>query len=165
MEAALWGLLGTIVGALASIGTTVLASRNAYRIHQDKARDERAERASAFQRQTLLELQEAIHDVLRLSHKAHVEDLKAAHASRKWGENLLPPDLDQSVSNAKRRFLILVERVSDNDLRVKVKALVSATSSMLLAPSQEQAEFHVSEIADQAGPVFEMIGVVLRRHF
>ena len=82
MDAAIWGLIGTVVGAAASIVTTWLATRTSYRLQQDKLREERAKRASAFQRQTLIELQEEFHDALRLINRAHIEDLRAHGAAR-----------------------------------------------------------------------------------
>ena len=40
MEAAVWGLLGTIAGAVASIATTILASRNAVSLQRSAAQSE-----------------------------------------------------------------------------------------------------------------------------
>ena len=54
MDAAVWGLIGTVVGALASIGTAWLAAHSTSRRELAKLDAERTERMHGFQRQTLL---------------------------------------------------------------------------------------------------------------
>lgn len=132
MDAALWGLLGTIVGAVASIATTWLSGRSSHTLQQDRGREERAQQASSFQRQTLLELQEAIHDALRLVSQAHIEDREAHRATKEWGKNMLSDEVNEGIRLAQRRVAILVERVSDDDLRAKVKALMASTAPSCL---------------------------------
>lgn len=165
MDAAIWGLLGTIVGALASIATTWLAGRGSYRLQQEKSRDERAERASVFQRQTLLDLQEAIHDALRRVNRAHIEDRRAHHAAKEWGKNMLSEEVNEGIRLAQRRVSLLVERVSDDDLRMNVKSLVSGATKVLLSRSEQESQFHLNKTAVDSEQVFERLGTVLRRHF
>ena len=57
MEAALWGFLGTIVGAMVSIATSWINSRNETERQRQANSFERLERARAFQRDNLLNLQ------------------------------------------------------------------------------------------------------------
>ena len=84
MESALWGLLGTIAGAAASIATTVIASRNAASLQSTAATLEREEKARAFQRDTLIELQDAVHDELRAVALVYLADDAAYRESRTW---------------------------------------------------------------------------------
>jgi hypothetical protein len=77
MESAIWGLIGTVVGALASIGTTWLTTISSSKLQKEKAQEDRLERANAFQRETLLELQEALHDTLRLVSRAYIQDCES----------------------------------------------------------------------------------------
>lgn len=164
MESAIWGLLGAIVGASASIAAAWLAARSSYEVQRAKASDERAERANAFQRQTLLDLQEAIHDALRLVARAHIEDTDAHGATKEWGKNMLSDEVNEGVRVAQRRVAILIERVADDQLRASVKALMETAAGALLARSAREANFHMEAISKETEQVFGGIGTVLRRH-
>lgn len=164
MESAIWSLLGAIVGAAASIATAWLAARSSYELQRKKSAEDRADRASSFQRETLLEVQEAIHDSLRLASRAHHEDLKAYRTTKEWGQNMLPDDLSEGVRLAQRRVAILVERIADDQLRVAVKGLMRTVTTALLAQTEREAEFHMNATAKESESLFEGIGVVLRRH-
>jgi uncharacterized protein (DUF2235 family) len=88
MDSAIWGLIGTIVGAAASVITTWLTASNETKREQAARREERFERARDFQRQTLIELQDVLHDTVRLVSKAHHEDCMAAKNGQSWGKNV-----------------------------------------------------------------------------
>jgi Arc/MetJ family transcription regulator len=165
MEAAIWGLLGTLVGAIASIATTWMANHSTYKLQLEKARDERAVRASAFQRETLLELQEAVHDALRLINRAHIEDSKAHQATKEWGKNMLSDDINEGVRLAQRRVSILVERVADDHLRSIVNNMSKDATRVLLARSGQEAQLYMNQTAENAEKVFAATGTVLRQHY
>ena len=165
MEAAAWGLIGTIVGASASIATTWLSNRNVYKLQNQKALDERKERANAFQRQTLIDLQEAIHDALRLVNRAYIEDQRAYVPDKKWGSNSLTDEVNEGIRLANRRVAILIERVSSDVLRVNVKALISSATGVLLARSEDVARASMNTTSSTADEVLEQIGATLRQHY
>lgn len=165
MDAAIWGLLGTIVGAVASIATSWLAGHSSYRLQRERACEERVERASSFQRQTLLELQEAIHDALRLLNRAHIEDRAAHRATNEWGNNMLSEEVNEGIRLAQRRVSILVERVTDDDLRTKVKTLMSGATHLIRSRNEQESHFYLGKTAEDAGQVLERIGTVLRHHY
>ncbi len=165
MDSAIWGLAGTIVGALASMGTTWLASRSAFTLQNERDRVERAERANAFQRQTLLDLQDAIHDALRLVHRAHIEDLKAHRANKEWGRSMLSEEVNEGVRVANRRVSILVERVADDGLRTEVRRLMGAATDVLFSGSEEASRENLEHASSEATRLLERVGAVLRSHY
>ncbi len=165
MESAVWGLVGTVIGALASIGTTWLSGRASSTLQSKKAREDRDERANAFQRQTLLDLQESIHDAIRLVHRAHIEDSAAHRESKQWGANNLTDAVNEGIRLAQRKVSILVERVADDSLRSEIKALMSTTTQVLFASSERQAQFHLDKTSADANQTLEKIGTVLRQHY
>jgi hypothetical protein len=165
MDSAAWGLIGTLVGALASIGTTWLSSWNSHRLQEKKTKEERLERANAFQRETLIDLQDAIHNSLRLMTRAHIEDQKAHRQGSKWGTNLLGSELNEEIRLGNRRVAILVERVTDDALRTEVKALMSTASELALARSEADAKAASNGLTFKGATVLEQIGSVLRRHY
>ena len=89
MDAAVWGLLGTIVGTLASIGTTWISGRHAFSLQREAASDEYRERHRAFQRETLIQLQDVLHDSLRMMTRAYFEDTNSFKKSGEWERSFL----------------------------------------------------------------------------
>lgn len=162
MDAAIWGLLGTIVGALASIGTTWIAGRHAFGLQRESATLERAERFRAFQRETLIQLQDAMHDSLRLTTRAHIEDTAAFRRTGEWGKPVLSEEVNEGVLVAARRLTILIERVADDDLRAEIKNVNDAMNRVLMARTQVEADNALSHAYQTGGTALEHIGPVLR---
>ena len=165
MESAVWGLIRTVVGALASVGTSWLSGRTSSSLQSKKAREDRDERAKAFQRQTLLDLQESIHDAIRLVHRSYIEDFAAHRESNQWGTNNLTDAVNEGIRLAQRKVSILVERVADDSLRSEIKTLMSTTTQVLFASSERQAQFHLDKTFADANQTFEKIGTVLRQYY
>lgn len=162
MEAALWGLLGTIAGAAASIATTVIASRNAASLQSMAAATEREEKARAFQRETLIELQDALHDELRAVALVYMTDEAAYQESGTWGKKMLGEELNNRVHLAGRRTLLLSERVADDDLRGHIKSLRGRLTEVQMARDVAVAECAHAAAMDMGISVMEHIGQVLR---
>lgn len=165
MDAAVWGLIGTLVGAFASISTSWLATRTSSRLQQEKLNDERRERARTFQRQTLLDLQEAIHDALRLVNRGYIEDYQANRSTKAWGKNMLSEEVNEGIRLAQRRVAMLVERVADDELRMQIKTLSGRTGQVILSKSEQEARLYLEQSALEAERVFERLGVALRLHY
>ena len=165
MESAVWGLIGTVVGALASIATTWLTITSSNKLQDQKVREERQERANAFQRETLLELQDAVHDVMRLEHRAYFEDCMSLRAGIIWSKATLSDELNEGKRLAKRRVTLLVERVADEDVRKQVKALMKSASLVALAKEQEEANALLEGCTSDSIQMFETLGTALRLHY
>jgi hypothetical protein len=113
MDAAVWGFVGALVGGLcavaAQVAATLLRGRQAGRDRQDQ----RARRASDFQRTTLIELESAL------------ADYRAALA-RDASQPLPTAGTEAQVSNARSRFQMLVYRISSAQVRDAVLAWETA---------------------------------------
>ena len=165
MEAAAWGLLGTLVGAFASIGTTWLSNKNAQNLLLKKDRSDRVERSRAFQRETLLVLQEAIHDELRLVVRCHMADFQMHKSGVPWGSRLLPDDLSEEHRLSSRRRSMYVERVIDDDLRNSIKAAMLLLGDALSAKSREHAEDALMRAISVVEIALEDLGKALRSNY
>lgn len=165
MESAVWGLIGTIVGAIASIATTWLSISSSSKLQEERVRAERRERANAFQRETLLELQEAVHGTLRLVHQAYIEDRDSLRAGTPWSKAMLSDKLDENLRLARHRIAILVERVSDDNVRQQVKALMKIASQATLATSEPEAKAHLDCCSSESYQVLETLGSALRSYY
>ena len=165
MESAVWGLIGTVIGAFTSIATTWLSSNNLSRLQKEKAIEEREERANAFQRETLLELQDAVHEVIRLEHRAYFEDCMSLRAGITWSKATLSDELNESKRLAKRRVALLVERVAEEDVRKEVKALMKSASLVTLANAQDEANALLESCTSDSIQMFETLGTALRLRY
>lgn len=165
MDSAIWGLIGTVVGALASIGSTWLSNFSAHKLQKSIAKADHIERAHAFQRETLLSLQDAFHDMLRLIARAYIHDRQAHADGSEWGRGNLPDELSEDLRLAQRKMAILVERVSDNLLRNAVKATMENTAGVLFAKSLAEAKQRFSTVSSEANRNLEQLGGVLRSHY
>jgi hypothetical protein len=117
MESALWGLVGTVVGAAASILTTTLTAWNAARLHRETHSTERLERSRAFQRETLLELQDTIQIAMRFVGQVFHAGAMDFKRTGKWGSEPISDEIDEGLRRANMRLTALIERVADDSLR------------------------------------------------
>ncbi|MDZ7693828.1 MAG: hypothetical protein U5K69_22360 [Balneolaceae bacterium] len=115
MSSAIWGFIGTLVGALASIATTTISSWNTFRIQKLENKEDRKERSRAFQRETLLELQEELVEYMRLFGEAYFEQLDSFKKTGNWG-SLLSDEINEKIRLSNAQTAILIERVIDEEI-------------------------------------------------
>ena len=162
MEAAAWGLIGTLVGAAASIITTYLTNQNAAQLQADARETERVERAKAFQRETLLELQDAFHDAIRVIAVAHLADVRSSRDGGIWGKNMLPEPLAEDVRLANRKVMLFVERVADDSVRATVKSVMAEANNIGFCSSRKEAQALLDQVTFQGVDALGEIGETLR---
>ncbi len=169
MDASSWGflgaLVGTIVGALASILTTLVSSRSANDLQLSADVLARSERARAFQRDTLIELQEVMLAAIRLVHRAHSEDVKAARQSGEWGKSKLSEEIDQGIFQTNGKLAVLAERIGDGDLRSSLGDLRQTMTNCLLAKSEQESEHQMQQASEKMQLFMEKLGIVLRQNY
>ncbi len=170
MEPVTWGfigaIVGTIVGASASIITTLITGRYSRKLQQDAISHERSERAREFQRNNLLELQDVLSSHMRLVTRAHLEDIKSFRDSPNESQRpLLSDELDQELSLSNRRLTILTERVADDSLRESIKALSSEMFSVIIAKSESESNEAIQNLASMFKNTMESLGFVLRASY
>lgn len=156
-DAALWGLIGTCVGAAASIGTTALSTWGANRQHTRSAEQARRLQAAAFQRETLLEVQELMHDLMRQTNQWYIY----RHDRR---DDAFPPEqMDEGLRVLHRKMAILNERIADNELRDAVRRLRWELSGVSMSSAVAHVSAAMAQAATQFSAVNELLGTVLRR--
>ena len=165
MEAAVWGVIGTLIGALASLGGAWLTTHSANSLHVASSKIERDEKFRTFQRDTLIALQDALHNLMRLTAQGHYEDTLAFHAAGKWGYNTLSDEVNDGQLLARRHMLILVERVADDNLRARVKQLNVILTEISFAKSKGVSDAALNSGFTQSVEVLELIGTALRAQY
>jgi hypothetical protein len=113
----------------------------------------------------LLDLQEAIHDALRLLHRTYLEDSQAHRTTNEWGKSNLSDEVNEGVRLAQRKVAILVERVADDGVRTDVKAPMSTAADTLLARSEGEASLSLKRSSGDATQALEKIGIAVRKHY
>ncbi len=167
MEPVTWGfigtLAGTIVGATASIATSIITARNSRNLQQDAASIERSQRAREFQRNNLLELQDALSSGMRLIGRAHLQDIESFRKSENEGQSsLLSPDLDQDLMISSRKLSLLTERIADQPLRESVNALRAEMTNVLMVRTEIESFSALERASSAFEKTMEHLGVVLR---
>jgi hypothetical protein len=165
MESAVWGLIGALVGAFASIATTYIQTRNEKYLREVEERRQRDERLRAFQRDTLIEVQDALHDFWRMATRCYLEDEAAFKKTGKWAAQLLSEEVNEGHRALARRVTILLERIADDQLRSNVKKVLNTLASMSIAREKTAADRVYYSMAEEGPQVMEQIGKVLRSQY
>lgn len=158
-------IAGAIIGASASIVTTILTSNNSVRLQRDTDALERMERARSFQRDTLLAVQDTLNEALRLMVQAHLEDLDAHRKGVVWGRNDLSTDIAEKKMVTNQKLAALTERIADNSLRNELKALRSNIDTSSFSTSQDAAKNSLHNTVIQAEKLMEKLGLLLRSQY
>lgn len=139
METASWGfigtIVGTIVGASASIFATYLNGKNSVNIQKSNEKFKREELFREFQRDNLLKLQDEFSIGMRLIGKIHFESLSHFRINNEWKGFRLSDDVDSGISTSFQNLMKLTERVNDDKLRAKIINI-----------RKDMARFTVSEV-------------------
>ena len=159
-------LLGAIVGASASIITTLITGWNSRKLTQDADSLERKERSREFQRNNLLELQDVLLDGMRLTGRAHIEAIK----SFKGGaiEGRMPPiseELDQKLLESSRRLAMLTERIADDSLRESINILRGNMVDVQVATTEAESDTTLQDAISMFENTMKQLGVILRESY
>lgn len=169
MEPVTWGFVGTLAGALvgatASIATTLVGVWKENNIQEKKHSYERDEKNRAFQRDNLLKIQEFLQQSSRLTARAHLEDREAFRVSGKWGKNKLSESLNDSIHSTNTELTILTERIVNDELRGDVKSFRENLSSSLFSDSLGESEANLESNTRHFMKIMEEIGKELRNKF
>ena len=154
---AVTALAGAIIGYALRIAEGWLQERRA------AGRDREARRRE-FQRDTLIELQDVMADVVRAVGAAHHEDSTAFKKTGKWGETLLSKEVDDLDFQSRRRMGILRERVLDDELRQAVDELSAAAvaTTVPIPRSEDDAVDKLLALAEVQERANRRLGVILR---
>ncbi len=170
MEPVTWGfvgtIVGTIVGASASIIATFIAASNSRKLQQEASSLERKERARDFQRNNLLELQEALLNSIRLTGRAHLEDVESFRKVENKGKRpILSPELNQDILVSNKKLIMLTERIADQSLRESIKSLRSGMTNVIMAKTEDESYTVLQIAASLFEKTMENLGAVLRSSY
>lgn len=120
------------------------------------------ERRTTFQRQTLLDLQEAVLQLARTTGQMYAIDNKANRDTGKWQRNLYPPDLDEAGRAANARTSMLGVRVRDGSIRELLQQFKNSSAGVTISGSKEESEVAMRNMATALDALQQRIGEFLR---
>lgn len=148
-------------GALAVGGgvvTQLLQGRASAQARLDASRDQRNE----FQRQTILELQDAIYRMARAAGKAHHADTMAHKSGAAWGTTLLGQEIDQELLNAMVRLKLIAQRIKDDALRKLAIEFATQAIQVSGEPTKAAAEARLKAATEIQQKALDRSGEALR---
>ncbi|MFI2743380.1 hypothetical protein ACG2LH_11620 [Zhouia sp. PK063] len=170
MEPLTWGfigtLVGTVVGASASIITTHINARNSIKIQNDLENYKRQEIFREFQRDNYLKLQETFHKALRLVSLLHLEDIKKYKETGKWQQTILNSENDKNLMIALRDLSFYEERIESDQLRNEFKGLRKKISSVSRTSSQDESDAIMMDLMkNDFDRIMTDLGTELRKNY
>ena len=123
-------------------------------------RDQRSERRNQFQRETLLELQDAAFQLSRATGRiCHLDKMAIQETGKK---RPLPDDLDEGYRLAQVRTDMLSVRVRDQATRELVKRFRELSTEGVFAEIQDNRDLAINAVLDSQIKLNARIGELLR---
>jgi hypothetical protein len=163
----LTALLGTSLGYAAKFFTDWLHDRRSAEREREARgavrRDQLFERRTTFQRQTLLDLQEAALELARAVGLAHHQDYLAFRATGQWGKQLIGEDLSERERLAHARTSLLGARVRDDPTRELVTKLKNYAGETVHSETRDESERALLGMGLALEELNQRVGEVLRK--
>lgn len=128
---------------------------------EKRADDLRARRAE-FQRQTLLDLQEAMFQLARAAVALHHQDAMTFRNTGVWGRQPVSDELSEGHRAALARTNMLVARVRDEDIRHLVGQLRAHSAEASISRSEADAGRCIASMMGAQEQANERVGEILR---
>lgn len=144
-------VIGGLLGLLVSIVTHHLQRR-------ERAEDRRAE----FQQDTLIHLQQVMHDAGRLAARIHLHDVREARQGVEYGRALMGNGLSEETRLVSVELLMLTERVLDDELRQRLRDFHDSLIAVERAKSEDEGILLLNHAVQQHLCASSRLGVLLR---
>lgn len=169
MTALEWGfvgtLTGTIVGAAASIATSLLNARNSAKLHKQTKAIEREERYRVFQREVIIELQDNLLELNRLYGDILSRDIMSFRKTGEWRKSKIGEDLSEGTAKLTRRIVVLIERIDNDELRADLKKLKEHFGNYHFTQTELAGQESLHQSTTNTINLLEKLGMELRTHY
>ena len=129
---------------------------------EESRRDRLVERRTDFQRQTLLDLQEATMQLMRATASINHEDVMASRSTGRYGRQLVGDELAETHRLANARVTTLRVRVRDQAVRDLVRDLQENGTLLVMCPSESESTRLFGTLFAVFNNLNERIGELLR---
>jgi hypothetical protein len=124
--------------------------------------DQRIASRIAFQRDTLLQLQDAVQKLARAAGRTHHLDEMAFRETKVWRKERLPEELNQGYLVAQTQTSMLSSRVRDDRVRELVAQLKTASTDVVLARDDRASHHGLQRIISLSEELHGRIGELIR---
>ncbi len=129
---------------------------------ETKRREDLFQQRTIFQRQTLLDLQDALFKLGRATGSIHHEDKMALKKAGTWQKQRLDGELDEDFRLGQMQNSILASRVRDNGVRELVEEFRMYCTRTAMAATPADADRAFSAAIEVHEPLNKRIGEILR---
>ena len=166
INSALLPFIGTAIGAAAALfggylQHTWATRRDAEARAENRSADQNAAR-SRFQHETLVQLQDAMMQLARLTGKGHFQDTKNFHASQTWQKLPIDDDTAEEHAAISRKLIVFISRIEDEKIRRNAEALRDNYHNVMLSKSMQISRHIMLRQDDRLSEINQMIGQQLR---
>lgn len=152
-----------LVGAAIALGSAFLGIVSEAGKSWISRRTSIADKKTAFQHQTAVELQETLYDAVQQTERLYIWYLVKHKDTGVWGDPSLPPEKEgDKLGIPRARVQMLVERLSDDCVRKTVYDLLEIGPLVLGAETVGEATRHYTHLKDQSETVNKILGKVVR---
>ena len=128
----------------------------------DARREQLLWRQADFQRQNLLDLQDAVMRLARTSGQIHHHDSMAAKQTGSWGRNFAPEGVSEAHRDAQATTTVILVRIRDKKIRTLTQELKAHCASAGIAESESASLKSMISMNDTFELLNERIGDLLR---
>lgn len=121
------------------------------------------ERHADFQRQILLELQDAAQDLARGAGQAHRKDTVAFKQTGTWQKQPFAADIDDRITQSNIRCIKLASRITDDSIRELTKSFRLHALGISACRTEGEADALMLTSIKELQQLHELIGQQLRR--
>ena len=168
-DAALWGffgvLAGAVIGASASIITTLITSRSASKVQRDAAQAARAEQHRIFQHDTLVALQVPLDELQRNAVLAGTNEWPGQWPSKNRTVDRVLGSLGAGHTETERTLMRLTQRIADDGLREKLMRILYSAAAINHVESELEWDHHCDDLLRKVYDAQMAIGEALRASY
>lgn len=158
-------LIGTAVGASASIFTTIINARNVSRNQNRLEIYKRQEIFREFQRDNYLKIQESTYKALRLVTLLHVQDMQNLKDSGQWQQGILNAENSNELLYTVNDIVMYLERIQNEKVREEIRKLTGKMLKVSHTGGWKESNQILGEINLDISNAMKILGTELRNNY
>jgi len=169
MDPLTWGfigtLIGTVVGASASIITTIINGRTASMNQNKQEIYKRQEIFREFQPDNYLKIQESTYKAHRLVTLLHVQDMQNLKDSGQWQQGILNAENSNELLYTVQDLTMYFERIQNEKVREEIRNLTDKMLKVSHTSDWKESNQLLGEINLDISNAMKILGTELRNNY
>ena len=163
---ALWGFIGTVIGATTSIIATKINTKNMNKLQQNIELAKKQERHNEFQCENLKKIQEELIYNVRLIFEVHLSDTNYYTENPSVNNRpFVKEPLNTKLRKSMQQLSILNERIGNDELRIKIDNYRKLLFEIVRASSKSDSEIAITNITNSFEVLHSDIGTQIRKSY